>query len=587
MNASEQILQYVEHARQEAKRAEDAYDSAAFKIQLKSQSSIDLYGGNAASRVAEIASLSRNASEELYSTYQGLIRYLDEKCRPLLEEGADEHSVKELVELMKWLNNESEIGTNYTASLNGSDMGSILNVQYSPTVENRMIQKYWQTAYAAMPGAEEENRKYQKRIEEERLARIEARKRRAEEEKRRLRAERERAARKKEEDEKARAAQEENLKEEIEELRPIYRVADRMISIGTNTSHAVAAVVMENGRVFAKGNNNDKQCEVSSWRNIIQVVTNGTLTVGLCADGSVVATGNMILYRLSSVTGWYDVKKIAMGEQFVVGLRKDGRVYITGDNPKGHPASTVEGPMYWTGIVDIFCINNKVIGKKADGSFVAVNYNYYGTSEKRYIPQEWKGNEDIDGSKGYNEDLLTLMPSGKVDVYGRKIRKPEEINRHGGIVKVKAFKDHPIAIFYDGTILMEEKKDRDDIVYRNFNQFVTRHGLNGRILAIDCNGDLAMFLTTDGEVYSYATGYFISGGVGTGKLETENPVFTDWKTSLKKIADADKLQKRLREKEERQKAEYRAKGVCQYCGGEFKKGFLAIKCAECGRKKDY
>ena len=35
-----------------------------------------------------------------------------------------------------------------------------------------------------------------------------------------------------------------------------------------------------------------------------------------------------------------------------------------------------------------------------------------------------------------------------------------------------------------------------------------------------------------------------------------------------------------------QKAIYRAKGLCQHCGGEFK-GFLTKKCSKCGKSKDY
>ena len=29
------------------------------------------------------------------------------------------------------------------------------------------------------------------------------------------------------------------------------------------------------------------------------------------------------------------------------------------------------------------------------------------------------------------------------------------------------------------------------------------------------------------------------------------------------------------------------KGLCSYCGGQFKTGFLGIKCRNCGRPKDY
>lgn len=37
----------------------------------------------------------------------------------------------------------------------------------------------------------------------------------------------------------------------------------------------------------------------------------------------------------------------------------------------------------------------------------------------------------------------------------------------------------------------------------------------------------------------------------------------------------------------RERREYREKGLCQYCGGDFKKGLFGTKCTRCGKKKDY
>jgi rubrerythrin len=47
-------------------------------------------------------------------------------------------------------------------------------------------------------------------------------------------------------------------------------------------------------------------------------------------------------------------------------------------------------------------------------------------------------------------------------------------------------------------------------------------------------------------------------------------------------------EERIRRQElEKQMAEYRKAGVCQYCGGEFKKTLFGYKCVSCGRRKDY
>lgn len=42
-----------------------------------------------------------------------------------------------------------------------------------------------------------------------------------------------------------------------------------------------------------------------------------------------------------------------------------------------------------------------------------------------------------------------------------------------------------------------------------------------------------------------------------------------------------------RKQREQQWKAYRAAGVCQHCGGTFKKSFFSCKCTQCGTPKDY
>ena len=39
--------------------------------------------------------------------------------------------------------------------------------------------------------------------------------------------------------------------------------------------------------------------------------------------------------------------------------------------------------------------------------------------------------------------------------------------------------------------------------------------------------------------------------------------------------------------EEAKRADRRKKGVCQYCGGSFKKALFGMKCTDCKKRKDY
>ena len=62
------------------------------------------------------------------------------------------------------------------------------------------------------------------------------------------------------------------------------------------------------GTVVAAGRNNHGQCGVSGWTDIVAVAAGGGHTVGLKADGTVAAVGYNG-YGQCDVSGWTDIKK--------------------------------------------------------------------------------------------------------------------------------------------------------------------------------------------------------------------------------------------------------------------------------------
>lgn len=167
--ANEQILLTIKTIQESAKKAEKEFKIRNNEIQKKSRKSIDLFGGDAPNRVVELASDARKACDELYSSYQTLVAILDRQCRPFLDENPSVEAVYEVKKLIKWLNDESEIENNYAASLNNNNLGNILSAKYVPTIENKMIQKFWEQTFDHMPGANEIKfkEKEKKRKEEE------------------------------------------------------------------------------------------------------------------------------------------------------------------------------------------------------------------------------------------------------------------------------------------------------------------------------------------------------------------------------------------------------------------------------------
>lgn len=153
--ATEQILLSVRNTKASADSAEREYDRKADQLQMKAGRGIDLFDGGAVSQVADIASTARKICDELYAAYQMLIKVLDEDCRPLLAQQPEYRAVRAVRDLVRKLNEESEIENNFTASLNSHSLGGVASGRYIPSMECKMIESYWETKLASWPGREE------------------------------------------------------------------------------------------------------------------------------------------------------------------------------------------------------------------------------------------------------------------------------------------------------------------------------------------------------------------------------------------------------------------------------------------------
>ena len=73
---------------------------------------------------------------------------------------------------------------------------------------------------------------------------------------------------------------------------------------------------------------------MGSWKDITAIDAGFDHTVGLKADGTVLATG-FAMYGACDVSGWTDIVEITCGDDHTVGLRYDGTVAAVGSNTKG------------------------------------------------------------------------------------------------------------------------------------------------------------------------------------------------------------------------------------------------------------
>ena len=581
MDASQAMLDRVTSAREEAAKAERAYDFAAARIQTLSESTMDLFGDRTLSRVADIAAESRDATDTLYSAYQTLVAMVDAELRPLLSEGPSTRAVKEVLELIRFLNSESAISANFSGSLNGSSLGGLASVRYAPTIENRMVERFWEQTYAQMPGREEEDQAFRERQAEERRAK--ARAAREEREARRAleREERERERQENEKAEKRRQQSEAGMASELGRLRKAARFASRRVAVEHGGFGLTLVAIDAEGRTHVMSDRvaEDAQATARTWRNLEQVLTNHDTIYAVDAAGSVHVAGASTTHGETACAGWQNVKELALGDYVTLGLTQAGVVLATGESRRAHANSTVPGPFTWTNVTELFAGGTSdVIGRHADGSLVSVSYNYYVRSDEG----PWVPTKPVESASRSVFGGVYLLGDGTVQTYGRMVA-PKSLEGRPGIVQAVALGSHVVAVFHDGTVKVGT--DRDNDAYANkIGRFLRSSDLDGRVLCIVGNADHAAFVTTDGEVWRYADRG--RGQMASGKVEGLR-LFSTMDELFDRMENPEKYRRLAREAEARLAAERRSQGVCPYCGGAFRKVLFVSVCGSCGRRKDY
>ena len=92
---------------------------------------------------------------------------------------------------------------------------------------------------------------------------------------------------------------------------------------------------------MAVGDNTYSQCEVSEWTDIVAIAAGDWHTVGLKADGTVVATGDDGTAFLNkdkdccALEDWKNIVAISAGSGSTIGLTADGDVKTAGYDDSG------------------------------------------------------------------------------------------------------------------------------------------------------------------------------------------------------------------------------------------------------------
>ena len=180
--------------------------------------------------------------------------------------------------------------------------------------------------------------KHEVSVQEEAARRQEEANRRREEEARRQEEEarrREEEARRQEEEARRReeeARHKKELQEKMLEKRWVYHHCHTSSMVVCGSARTIGFRV--DGTVLACGKNDDGQCNVSGWKDIVAVAAGNAHTVGLKSDGTVVACGQNASGQCD-VSSWTDIVAVAANGFHTVGLKSDGMVVACGDNYYG------------------------------------------------------------------------------------------------------------------------------------------------------------------------------------------------------------------------------------------------------------
>jgi hypothetical protein len=195
----------------------------------------------------------------------------------------------------------------------------------------------------------------------------------------------------------------------------------------------------DNGRVFAVGDNYHGQCDVSSWRGIIQVAAGGNHTVGIKFDGTAVAIGDN--YDGQCDVGAWNITHVAAGYWHTAGLKDNGTVVAVGNNDDGQCDVSD-----WTDITHVAAGGVHTVGLKSDGTVVAVGNNDFGQCNVG----NWT---DITRVATGGVHTVGLKSDGSVVAVGNNYFGQCNVGNWTDIIQVAAGGSHTVGLKSNGTVV--------------------------------------------------------------------------------------------------------------------------------------
>ncbi len=194
------------------------------------------------------------------------------------------------------------------------------------------------------------------------------------------------------------------------------------------------------GTVVTAGQNDNGQCDVDGWTDIVAVAAGDFHTAGLRSDGTVVATGNND-YGQCDIDSWTDIVAVTAGDCYTVGLHRNGTVVATGRNDDGQCDVDT-----WTDIVAVAVGWSHTVGLRSDGTVVAAGLDDDGECDVN----SWA---DIVSVAAATDQTVGLRSNGTVVTAGWEGCDQFDVANWTSIVAVVARYYHTVGLRSDGTVV--------------------------------------------------------------------------------------------------------------------------------------
>lgn len=222
-------------------------------------------------------------------------------------------------------------------------------------------------------------------------------------------------------------------KESTANLRSIVNAYSGVVAAGK--SHSVA--LKNDGTVLYAGLNDHKQCDVSTWKDVIFVSAGGNHTVAIKRDNTVLATGDNSKNQCN-VERWSNISSVSAGYEHTVGAEKIGKVTACGDNTCGQ--CNVGD---WSGVVSVSAGAYHTVGLCVDGTVLAVGDNSNGECNVG----KWSDVIEVVAGDGFTAGLTK---DGKILFTGNDSKKISDAKKSKDVFSISAGSYNLLVTDYSG-----------------------------------------------------------------------------------------------------------------------------------------